>query len=107
MVALPESNWEITDELVKEFDELKEYLQCHIQLSPIRVGEPLQLYTDASIEGLSFLLTQERKITINDKEKTVCDFVYLGSTSLTNAQKRYSPVKRDALALQWAVNKCH
>ena len=59
MVAHPELNWKITDELVREFEELKEYLQSQIQLSPIRVGEPLQLYTDASIEGLSFLLCQE------------------------------------------------
>ena len=88
MVALPESNWKITDELVKEFDELKEYLEFHIQLSPIRVGEPLQLYTDASIEGLSFLLFQECKITIYEKERTVGDFVHMGSTSLTDAQKR-------------------
>ena len=33
MVALPESNWKITDEWVKEFDELKEYLESHIELS--------------------------------------------------------------------------
>ena len=71
MVALPESNWKITDELVKEFDELKEYLESHIQLSPIRVGEPLQLYTDASIEGLSFLLCQEHKITFVSLKLTI------------------------------------
>ena len=65
-MAPPESNWNITDEWKKEYDELKEYMEYHIQLSPIRVGEPLQLYTDASIEGLSFLLCQEQKITINE-----------------------------------------
>ena len=59
MIALPETNSNITEELTKEFNELKEYLQSHIQLSPIRTGEPLQLYTDASIDGLSFLLCQE------------------------------------------------
>ena len=107
MIALPESQWKVTDELVKEFEELKEYLESHIQLSPIQVGEPLQLYTDASIEGLSFLLTQEQKITVNEKERTVRDFVHLGSTSLTDAQRRYSPVELEALALSWAVNKCH
>ena len=44
---------------------------------------------------------------LNEKEKTVNDFVYLSSTSLTDLQKRYSPVELEALALQWAVNKCH
>ena len=86
MIALPESQWKITDELRHEFEELKVYLESHIQLSPIRVGEPLNLYTDASIDGLSFILTQERKILMDDTEKTIRDIVHLGSTSLTDTQ---------------------
>ena len=107
MIALPESQWRITDELRHEFEGLKVYLESHILLSPIRVGEPLNSYTDASIDGLSFILTQERKIIIDDKEKTIRDIVHLGSTSLTDTQKRYSPVELESLALSWAVGKCH
>merc|ERR1711954_264000 len=47
------------------------------------------------------------KITVNEMERTVRDFVYLASTSLMDAQRRYSPVELEALALSWAVNKCH
>ena len=107
MIALPDSQWKITDELKHEFEELKVYLESHIQLSPIRVGEPLNLFTDASVDGLSFILTQERKTMIDDKEKTIRDIVHLGSTSLTETQKRYSPVELESLALAWAVGKCH
>ena len=85
MVAFLESNWKDTKELTKEFKELKEYLQSLIQLSPIREGEPLQLYTDASIEGLSFLSCQERKVTIEEEKRTVRDFIHMGSTLLTDA----------------------
>ena len=67
MIALPDSQWKITDKLIHKFEELKVYLESHIQLSSIKVGEPLQLYTDSSIEGLSFILTQEQKIIIDDK----------------------------------------
>ena len=69
MIALPDSQWKITDELKHEFEELKVYLESHIQLSPIRVGEPLNLFTDASVDGLYFILTQEWKTMIDDKEK--------------------------------------
>ena len=71
------------------------------------IGEPLNLFTDASVDGLSFILTQERKTMIDDKEKTIRDIVHLGSTSLTETQKRYSPVELESLALAWAVGKCH
>ena len=71
MINLPETNWKVTEELTAEFNDLKEYLECCIQLSPIRTGEPLQLFTDASIDGLSFLLCQERQVMINDEEKSV------------------------------------
>ena len=51
MISLPDSQWKVTNELEPEFEELKTYLQSHIQLSPIRVGEPLNLYTDVRPSG--------------------------------------------------------
>ena len=107
MISLPETQWKVTEELEEEFNELKAYLQSHVQLSPIRVGEPLNLYTDASVEGLSFVLTQERKQTEGETERIVRDIIYLGSTSLSDTQKRYSPVELESLALAWAVGKTH
>ena len=44
---------------------------------------------------------------IGDQEKTIRDIIYLGSTSLTETQKRYSPVELESLALAWAVGKSH
>ena len=107
MISLPDSQWKVTEELQHEFDELKTYLESNVQLSPIRIGEPLNLYTDASVEGLSFVLTQERKQTVGETERTIRDIIYLGSTSLTETQKRYSPVELESLALAWAVGKSH
>ena len=33
--------------------------------------------------------------------------MHLGSTSLTDTQKGYSPVELESLALAWAVGQCH
>ena len=68
MISLPETNWKVTEELTAEFKDLKEYLKCCIKLSPIRTGEPLQLFTNVSIDALSFLLCQECQVNIDDEE---------------------------------------
>ena len=49
MISLPETYQKITEELKPEFNYLKEYIDKKIKLSPIRPGETLQIYTDASI----------------------------------------------------------
>ena len=58
-------NWKITPEFEQEFEELKAFLDKKVHLSPIRTGNNLLLYTDASINGLGYVLCQERKIILD------------------------------------------
>ena len=86
-------NWKITPELEKEFEELKAFLDKKVHLSPIRTGNNLLLYTDASINGLGYVLCQERNIIVDGEEETIRDIIHLGSTSVTEVQASYSPVE--------------
>ena len=99
--------WKITPELEKEFEELKAFLDKKVHLSPIRTGNNLLLYTDASINGLGYVLCQERKVILDEEEETIRDIIHLGSTSVTEVQACYSPVELECLAAQWACEKCH
>lgn len=90
-----------------EFEELKSYYDKKPKLSPIQPGMPIQLYTDASIDGLGFLLMQDRKAVIDEKETTIRDMVNMGSTSLTKTKQRYLPIESEYLALKTAVKKNH
>ena len=99
--------WKITPDLEKEFEELKAFLDKKVHLSPIRTGNTLLLYTDASVAGLGYVLCQERNIVIDGEEETVQDIIHLGSTSVTQVQAGYSPVELECLATQWACEKLH
>ena len=78
-----------------------------LHLSPIRPGEDLILYTDTSISCLGFLLCQERQVWVDGKERTIWDFINIGSTALTDTQARHSPLQLEALSVQWACSKNH
>ena len=56
--------------------------------------------TDASINGLGFILFQK-----NSEGKT--SIVQVGSTCLKNAQVRWHPAELELLAVQYCLKKCH
>ena len=68
------------------------------------------------MDGLSYFLTQEKDWTDEKGEKILDDsgrqkttrrIVHIGSTALTPAQSRYSPMELELLAVQWAMQKLH
>ena len=99
-------------EAIMEFNSLKQEMKERVTLSPIDVNLPLHLYTDASTDGLSYFLTQEKEWTDekggkildeSGKQKVTKRIIHIGSTSLTAAQSRYSPMELELLCVQWST----
>ena len=92
---------------MEEFERLKKALKNKVSLSPLDTNTKLELWTDASNEGLGYILTQpfERE---DEGEKTKVDrrIISIGSTGLTPSQTGYSPVQMKTLAIVWSLNKC-
>ena len=56
--------------------------------------------TDASINGLGFILFQK-------DEDGKASIIQVGSTCLKNAQIRWHPSELELLAIQYCLKKCH
>ena len=67
------------DSLEKEFQELKKEVANLKKLSPFTHGVPLEVYTDASKEGLGYILMQESKEE-DGREKGARNIIQMGST---------------------------
>ena len=110
------TNFRETEDVKLEFKNLKKELKEQITLSPIDTGLPLHLSTDASTDGLSYFLYQEKELTdeeskqiVDDegKKKIIKTVVHMGSNSLRDAQGRYSIMEPEVLCIQWACQKLH
>ena len=95
-------------QLTDEFNSMKHHLKKTIVLSPLKVGREIHLHTDASSQGLGFILSQPHK----DEEKRNSDhycmkrnFITLGSAGLTSTQERYSSGEQECLAVLHAIQK--
>ena len=91
--------WDWTDAMEKEFTELKELLSGLLLVRHYNPDLPSTLITDASGEGLGYLLTQKQP------DGTV-GIVTCGSRSATSTESRYAPIELEALGVAYAVGKC-
>ena len=89
-----------TDHHQREFDYVIQNLTKLEYLRPFKQGNTLHAMTDASINGLGFILFQK-----DSKGKT--SLVQVGSTCLKNAQVRWHPSELELLAVQYCLKKCH
>ena len=65
------------------------------------VSKPTRLCTDASrLHGLGFVLMQQQF-------HNSWHLVQAGSRMLANTEKRYAVIELEALAVSWAIKKCH
>ena len=69
-------------------------------LSFFDVNKPTQLRTDASRNGLGFILQQQ------STDRT-WNLIQAGSRFLTDAKCRYAVIELEMLAVCWAILKCH
>ena len=86
-------------EHTEEFERLNKLVSDISVLSPYDPSLPLHLMTDASREGgLGFILMQPN----GDKN----NILECGSATLTPAQRNYSIVELELLAVVWSLEKC-
>ena len=90
-------NWGLSQE--KAFEEAKEILTGDLLVNPFDPKLPTELYTDASRQGLGYVLAQrgiDGKISL----------VRCGSRALTSAETRYAVTELECLAVCYAVKHC-
>lgn len=56
-------------------------------------SKPLELFTDASLDGIAGLLTQDGNL------------IYVASKTMKPEEKRYSTIEREALAAAWSMSR--
>merc|ERR1711954_268550 len=92
----------------EEFQLMKRHLKKTVFLSPLEVGRELHLHTDASNNGLGFILSKPHKDEKkNDYENCNIkrNIVTLGSAGLSDTQQRYSAGEQECPAVLHAIQK--
>ncbi len=84
-----------TEDQQQAFDLLKRLFAEQPCLAPFDEFAPLSLATDASATGLGAVLLQHGRP------------VLYAARSLTDAEKRYSTIEKELLAVVFALRKCH
>ena len=81
------------EEEEKEFYEVREKLHKLIPISPVDTSIPLILHTDASNNGVGWILSQvpDKSNSMENISKKQQAVIEMGSATLTDAQRRYSP----------------
>ncbi len=84
-----------TEDQQQAFDLIKRLFAEDPCLAPFDVYAPLSLATDASATGLGAVLLQHGRP------------VLYAARSLTDAEKRYSTIEKELLAVVFALRRCH
>ena len=84
----------------KAFVEAKAKLTEVPTLAYFSLTKETRLCTDASRQGLGFVLQQLSNVG-------QWNLVQVGSCFLTSAEPRYAVIELELLAIAWAVTKCH
>ena len=88
-----------SDDFEVAFKAVKESLTSAPTLSYFDPTKPTRLCTDASRQGLGFILQQQHGDT--------WPVVQAGSRFLSDAESRYAIIELELLAVSWAIKKCH
>ena len=83
----------------KAFSKAKQSLTTPPVLSFFDITKPTRLSTDASRQGLGFILQQ--------KTSDEWTLVQAGSRFLSDVETRYATIELELLAISWAVLKCN
>ena len=87
------NKFETSKQLEDEFNTMKRHLKKTVVLSPLEVGRDIHIHTDASSQGLGFILSQPHKDEgkeNTDHYRMKQNIITLGSAGLTSTQERYS-----------------
>ena len=101
--------FQTSPQLEKEFMTMKEHIKKTVVLSPLDTKKDIHIHTDASNNGLGFILSQPQTQSEKENEdhyRRKRNIITLGSAGLTSAQERYSTGEQEALAVLHAIQKC-
>ena len=85
---------------------MKRHLKKTVILSLLEVGRELHLHTDASNNGLGYILSQPHKDEKNkssDNYNITHNIIMLCSAGLSSTQERYSVGEQECLAVLHAI----
>ena len=88
----------MSPDLDKAFVSAKQALTSAPTVSFFDPDKPTRLCTDASRQGLRFVLQQ--------KNRDNWALVQAGSRFLSDAESRYAIIELELLAVSWAITKC-
>ena len=91
--------WKFEDKEREAFDELKRLISSTDVLMQYNPELPLKIDTDASKYGIGAVISHETK----EGERPV----EFASRTLSSAERNYSQIEKEALAIVWAVKKFH
>lgn len=91
--------WFWGDQQEREFQQVKQVMASTPILTPFEMEKNTRISTDASSFGLGAALLQET----SEGWKPVA----YASRSMTQAERRYAQVEKEALAICWAADKFH
>ena len=84
-----------------EFEQMKSLLMSNLLVKPFDPSLPTTLLADASrLHGIGYALLQTNP-------DGTWRLINCNSASLNSAQRNYAMVELEALAIQWAIQKCH
>jgi hypothetical protein len=96
-----DAQFQWTEQQQQPFDKIKELLASDTVMAYFDPLKDTELTTDASLVGLSAILTQT---TPGMDDRKIVAYV---SRSLSDVEKRYSQTEREALAIVWAIERLH
>ena len=80
------------------YQNLKKMLTERPVLATFTPGQPIELHTDASVDGLGAILLQE-------KDDNKLHPIYYASRQTTDCERRYHSYELEALAVVWSMEK--
>ena len=95
----PKNEFVWSDEFDRAFHAVKASLVSAPTLSYFDPTKPTRLCTDASRQGLGFVLQQ--------KTGDTWSLIQAGSRFLSDAESRYAIIELELLAVSWAIIKCN
>ena len=88
-----------SEEFEQAFNSVKQSLTSAPMLHYFDYTKPTRLCTDASRQGLGFILQQNTGDSWS--------LIQAGSRFLSDAESRYAIIELELLAVTWAISKCH